>query len=63
MKKYIFTTMLMLSLWATPSFSQSWEELLQQLCDNEDYEADHWNDILESLADLALHPININAST
>lgn len=63
MKKYIFTTMLMLSLWATPSFSQSWEELLQQLCDNEDFESDHWNDILESLADLALHPININAST
>ncbi len=53
----------MLSLWATPSFSQSWEELLQQLCDNEDFESDHWNDILESLADLALHPININTST
>ena len=63
MKKYIFTSMLMLSLWATPSYSQSWEELLQQLSDNEDFESNHWNDILESLADLALHPININTST
>ncbi len=62
MKKYIFATLFMLSFWNTPAFSQAWEELLQQLCDIEDFETDNWNEMYETLTDLASHPININAS-
>ena len=63
MKKYIICIMLMLCLWTIPTFSQSWEELLQQLCDIEDFEADNWDEIIETLTDLTLHPFNINTAT
>lgn len=40
-----------------------WEELLYNIVEAEDVDADNWEDMTAFLADLARHPININTAT
>lgn len=62
--KFILTAAL---LEATPFIyaqqSQKWEEYLQQLNDEEDFQSISWTEYTDLLTNLAEHPININTAT
>ena len=63
MKQTSIITLLSIWLYTSPCQAQSWEPLLFQLYDTEEIEEQHWEDLYETLADLAQHPININNVT
>lgn len=63
MKKRIISIMFFCGLFAITSQAQSWEPLLQQLTDLEDFEEEQWENIIEILTELQQHPMNVNTAT
>ncbi len=45
------------------SAQNNWEEVVEQLAENEEENSYQWESLLEELADLKEHPININTAT
>jgi DNA uptake protein ComE-like DNA-binding protein len=46
------------------SAQESWEQIIEQLVDNnEEISTSHWQNLMEDLAELKEHPININTAT
>ncbi len=47
----------------SPTPSTSWQSLLQDISEMEDFENTHWEDYEEDLEELARNPINLNTAT
>ena len=46
------------------SAQEAWEQIIEQLVDNnEEISTSHWQNLMEDLAELKEHPININTAT
>lgn len=45
------------------SAQTTWEEVIEQLVENEEENSYQWENLLEELADLKEHPLNINSAT